>query len=613
MAHPAVPPAAEASAGRRPRPARVEAAGLKIAPPFRVAALLGFAALLWLAPGIARAEPSANAFPPVSMTNVSPAFRPGPYSSLTVDLSNPYRLALGTADGHVLWSDNGARTSHESQALSPRLYDPMIIRGGAKASLSMRGEDDAKMPEARSLVLFLDHLAAGRPPARYQFWMAVSDPSTEITELALPPGRGRMAAAAPSGILLSGEGRGAWFRPLGAPGNMPKEGDLQGVSVAIDPLDPNHLLAGTDRGIFVSRDGGRNFMPHPDPKSAGDYVLRFLFDPGNPSLVFAVTPDNILLSEDSGESFEPAFPASGIIDLNVTPEAALISASDGLHVASSAGVEHYLKGKEIIGAAPWKGGSYLAASRDTLYIVSAGGDSKTLLRTIDSDPFLRLTGTSEMAWALTSHTLLRLGEPTITAPSPDYRAPRMLVSLEGLEKRIHDHYGLGGPTSTRLHDRWYAELIPAVDLTVANGLCGYIPRPGSYRDACAEAQHTQRRFRALDGAFPVRYRQLGEGIRAQAELTVLLSWDLSQFVFGNSNAVHPNLVIESNLRNNLEAVIREIRWRYRETAALVGILQEAPADPAVELLWRLRLEEYASYLEFMSGAPVVANYELESL
>ncbi|MBK9071101.1 MAG: hypothetical protein IPL79_08895 [Myxococcales bacterium] len=50
-----------------------------------------------------------------------------------------------------------------------------------------------------------------------------------------------------------------------------------------------------------------------------------------------------------------------------------------------------------------------------------------------------------------------------------------------------------------------------------------------------------------------------------------------------------------------------MRENYRAAADLVKALQQPPADPKLELLWRWRLEELASYLETFTGTQVVTD------
>jgi hypothetical protein len=65
------------------------------------------------------------------------------------------------------------------------------------------------------------------------------------------------------------------------------------------------------------------------------------------------------------------------------------------------------------------------------------------------------------------------------------------------------------------------------------------------------------------------------------------------------------------LRPARDHVLGEVRWRYRECMHLAGMMAQPPEDPKLALFWRLRLEEYASYLEVLSGREVVSLGPME--
>jgi hypothetical protein len=84
------------------------------------------------------------------------------------------------------------------------------------------------------------------------------------------------------------------------------------------------------------------------------------------------------------------------------------------------------------------------------------------------------------------------------------------------------------------------------------------------------------------------------------------TWDLASFVFGNyGNVSNPNDFIESGLRSMRDEVMANVRSRYRECASLIVRLRNPPTDPIIELFWKLRLQEYAVYLEAVTGRVVV--------
>lgn len=615
-------------------------------PAFGVFVVLASAAL---APASARAQASAGdpaatgpaepEAPPESPTiiNMSGAFRPGPYTTITLHPLDPSRVAIGTADGHVAWSEDAATTSDDALVIAPRKFDPVTIRSGARAAFSQRGETadidrvlerhlskvKRGRPDERSLLSFLALLGQGLAGGRFQAWMSVTDPFTDIGDVAYPRGDGPMAVATQMGIYVSDASRWSWLRTLGGPGPMPREGDLIGLAVAIDPNDPRRLLASTDRGVVISDNGGYTWSSHPDSDLEEAWVTRIVWDALNPQLVFAVTPDSILLSQDSGVTFEPSFAAEGDIkDLALSPEAAVVATSKGIQVATSDGINSILPDKDLIGAIPWRDGTFLAATADELLHVAADGKFEAIIRTSPGDPYLRLVGDSKTAWLLSAHTILRIGD-TVPRGAPKLIAdrPRMLLSSIAMEKAVVEYTGIGGPEETQLHARWYAKLLPRVTATFRTGLgcgterfgygCGDYPiRAGFLPPAYSRGQNYEVRD---DTVLPFQPWQTGATSRATISWEVFATWDLREFIFGDDNVTNPNLIIESQIRDKRAMLLEQVRWRYRECAALVRDLQRPPTDPRLELAWRMRLDEYASYLEFMSGRKVVERTAIEKL
>jgi hypothetical protein len=561
------------------------------------------------AAALVAARPAAAQPARPAVTDVTHHFPPGPYTTIATAAGDPARMAVGTDSGVVAWTEDGGAQVGSAEALHFRKMDPVTLRnqtsgfgaltmrGGAAVNLPVAkggvdpaegGEDD----EVRGMHLFLDLLNIGVPGVRYYLWMTVIDPVPTVLGVAVPNDGGPMALAGPHGVYVSDRTRGSWMKAIGAPGIMPHERDPSGVSVGIDPRDGKHILAATDRGLNVSRDGGNVFLPHPDANLENIWISRIAWDPANPDLVFLVTPDQIYLSQDSGRTFEPSFSAAGEIrDLALSPDAAIVATSEGLYLAYADRLDRALEGKDLIGAVPWRDGAVLAATADELFLVQPGGAAQRLLTTSSRDPFLRMAGGGELAWLLRKDGILRLGDP-LRRDRRGGKAPRLLLSAGQIERAVLEHTGLGGPLDTRMHERWYAKLVPQVELK-AEGKLGY---EGSV---------------VLDGTLPVRERYIKGSGHGRTEWSVWASWDLSDFVFGDSNAANPNLMIETNLREKRKELLARIHQSYREAAALARSLERPPADDEAALLARLRLAELNAYLEFMSGRPIVGDLDLE--
>ncbi len=546
------------------------------------ARLLLLLCLAWLG---ASASAAAQ---PLSMVNLTHSFVPGPYSAIAVDPSNPNRIAVATSKGEISYSVDGGLIASEMYAIVARRYDAMAIRGGSRAGLS-----GAHPKEQRATRLFLHLLREGAPSPRWAHWMAMGQPVTEISDIALPVARGDLFVAGPYGIVLGQDRGAAWLRVLGGPGPMMKDKDLMALSVVIDPANALHVLAATDRGVYVSEDGGANFRPHPASALADRFITRWYWDKANPDLLFALDSYEVLLSDDRGRTFEPVFAAGGEIrDVSMAGDGVFISTSEGLYIVGAEGTRHILPKSDILGAVGRADGSTLAITKDTLYWIGPDDRIIRLAHTSVSDAYMRLVGGGGVAWLLSKQTVMRLGPPLERHTPRNYKPPRMLLSLRQLERAVLRNTELGAPEKTRLYERWYAKWLPRLVVE-------------------AQGQLDADNRIAFDGTFPVRYMRAEAGQRDEINFSAMAFWDLQKFLPG-SNASNPYAFIESNLRENRKAILEEVRWRYRECAALVGQLKVAPADPLLEVAWRGRLAEYASYLEFMSGRDVLADFMEES-
>jgi hypothetical protein len=147
-----------------------------------------------------------------------------------------------------------------------------------------------------------------------------------------------------------------------------------------------------------------------------------------------------------------------------------------------------------------------------------------------------------------------------------------------------------------VHTRWSSKLIPILSFSAWGWLRG---------------SHRGVRNSIL---LPLKIQQTSASASDGFNWEVVASWDLRDVVFGErSNASNPNLIIESNIRDKRQMVLDEVSWHYRECAALVNDLARPPADAELEIAWRSRLEEMASYLDFMTGRQVVERTSLETM
>ena len=87
----------------------------------------------------------------------------------------------------------------------------------------------------------------------------------------------------------------------------------------------------------------------------------------------------------------------------------------------------------------------------------------------------------------------------------------------------------------------------------------------------------------------------------------MANWELSQLLLGDDNVSNPFSFLENTLRDGLAEFEKQVRWHYRECAALVKLLENPPEDVVLEMNLRFRLQEHASYLSFLAGRNVLEN------
>ncbi len=540
---------------------------------------------------LAGVTPAARA--DTSILSIGPSFPDGPYNTLYVDRANPNRVAVGTADGTIAWSNDSARRVSESRVRSDRFLDAMAVRSGGSAASLGADTDETEVPDTegarsqaqRPVRLFIKTLATGKGIVRWQLWRGIADPVTDIGAILMPSSGGNMFVVSSVGVMVSDGLGGAWTRTLGAPGVMPREKDLVGLSIVANPVNPKFVLAGTTKGVFLSRDGGMNFTPHTDSQITEEMVFEFLWDAEEPDVVLAVGPDSILQSEDGGESFAVAFISPAEINTVVTSaQGVFVATTEGLLLVSGEGTQTIMGGESVLGVVPWADGGALVLTPSTLYEINTYGERKLLMRTTDTDPFLRLDGAPGLAYMLSQSGIYRIGSEV--ARNPTQRAPVLAMSSSKTQQAMLDHLGLGNPEDTRLNDRWYAKLLPRVNF-----------------DAVGTQGDTSNLM--IDYTLPIDFRFARAENSVNVEFAVTATWDLSSVIFGDNNASNPDLFIESTLRGNRQRILMEVRDRYRKAAILAHRLKNPPADPELAFMWTTRLEEHVSYLEFVTGKQIL--------
>jgi photosystem II stability/assembly factor-like uncharacterized protein len=141
--------------------------------------------------------------------------------------------------------------------------------------------------------------------------------NTRIQALVAHPRRPRtIFAAGDTGLFVTHDGGAEWER-------IGNQGDVPTIwSLAIDPVDPDTLFAGTrPAGVYRSRDGGQSWTRldvaiAPECSIGVPFVTALAVDPDDPRIVWAgVEIDGVFRSVDGGDTWTHL--DNGLYDLDV--------------------------------------------------------------------------------------------------------------------------------------------------------------------------------------------------------------------------------------------------------------------------------------------------------
>ncbi len=214
----------------------------------------------------------------------------GEVRSLVVAPSEPTRLYLGTATGHVYASLNSAESWQELPVAlgHDAVVDNLLVHPG-----------DADIVFA---AYWTPQGSGGlaRTSDGGTTWELVSlpgDPS--LRSIAVAPSRVRtMYVGGIGGVWRSDDGGDSWTNVNG-----------QGLvaefveSLAVDPRDPDHVYAGTWRQVYRSRDGGATWRRVYQGMAIDRDIFSLAIDPNDPDTVLAGTCNFLYCSNDAGDTW----------------------------------------------------------------------------------------------------------------------------------------------------------------------------------------------------------------------------------------------------------------------------------------------------------------------
>ena len=430
-----------------------------------------------------------------------------------------------------------------------------------------------------------------------------------------------------SGLFKSYDGGLNWVRTF--MGTSPK--GWMTFHVAVDPSDGQKVFLATGEGLYVSTDGGENFS-RSTKKGVGEGVIDWIyFNPFDSRYVFVGTDYGLLRSKDGGDDWEwiyfTTFPDGRVVrSVALDPfdrKTGYIATHDGLYVTDDmlhGGLESWrrLGGLKFTGvqtakiaACPKHKGHLWTLTNMQLFMPTVPGKSDTggafvyesvdggknwkviysglnygSMQWFESDP-----RDPDLLWLIWSRAMQRMkrrdpNEPPTGTPVILDDPPISEVLLAALRYT-------GVEPSRMLEYRWRSR-IKALVPTIA-------------------AQFRYHRWNDLallqDGLYPtLPYRQDSGWLVPHREFRLLFTWDLSDLVF-NLNTVLFGRVdrLGGEFRGWL---VHQIHRFYGELRRLRALMRnKPPRELRVRLIYRLRMEELTSLVNFITGDYLTRWYQ----
>lgn len=224
-------------------------------------------------------------------------------------------------------------------------------------------------------------------------WLDISRSMQALTVLSLAVDGPALYAGTDVGLFVTRDNGDNWTK---LEQGMPKEAVIYALAIAAD----KRIYAGTHTGLYMSADGGKTWQVAGDPDKLGG-ILSLLVDPSDSQTIYAGGAQGVWRSTDGGQSWSIAGDGMPHLRvyclLSVPGSSTILAATDGgLYRATlSTDLLHWQRdnlGKETpVYALAGAGGAIMAGGDNGLYLSADGASwhttTDTLLRDVE---FLRL-------------------------------------------------------------------------------------------------------------------------------------------------------------------------------------------------------------------------------
>ncbi|MBW2736595.1 MAG: hypothetical protein JRH20_29760, partial [Deltaproteobacteria bacterium] len=432
------------------------------------------------------------------------------------------------------------------------------------------------------------------------------------------------------GLFMTYDGGLNWMRTF------------QGVNIrgrmifhaAVDPEDDQKVLLATGNGVYISEDGGKNYLKATQ-QGVGEGVMDWIyFNPYDTRYVFVGTDYGLLRSKDRGKSWEwvyfTTFPPARVVRyVHIDPhdkKRGYIATHDGVFTIDNmltgsledwkrmGGMRFTSHETVKIDANPKRRGQMWAITNMKLTTPSHRTPQDTggafVWESLDSGKNWRVIYSGNtygsmqwyesdrrdpaLLWLVWSRSLGRMrrrqpGYKEHQLTEAELRRVQSMVQAERIP-RVGDlllaalRY-VGVDADHQLHYRRRSRLkalVPKLDL----GVSGYQVRDYEHLDS------------GIYNLLP--YRKRYNRTFNFIEWRAMLQWDLSPLVFNLDTVLFGRVDrVNGEFRAIFANTLHRLYSEYRRLKLLV--ITRPPADLRVRLIYKLRIEELHSYIDFMSG------------